>query len=564
MEGYPEAVESSERGVPVLINDEVWWKNAVIYCLDVETFFDSDGDGVGDFPGLIAKLDYLAGLGVTCLWLMPFFPSPSRDDGYDVTDYYGVSAEFGNLGHFVELLQHAGERGIRVITDLVINHTSIDHPWFQSARRSRDSRHRDWYVWRDEPADWPNSLVFPGKQETTWTYDEAAGQYYLHHFYSHQPDLNPHCPGVREEMARIAGFWARLGVSGFRVDAVPYLIYEGEVESYEEFMPHEFLRQLSGYLRRRRGDALLLGEVNLPPDQQRRYFGDSGDQLNMLFQFTVNQRFYLSLARRDAAPLREALRGLAPIPPEASWAFFLTNHDERTMDQLSEFERREVFDAFAPDPDMILFERGMRRRLPTMVGGDQAILRLAYTLLFALPGAPVLFYGEEIGMGENLEIEGRRAVRSPMQWSGGAAGGFSTADPSRLIRPLPPGEYGPDRVSVAAQQNREGSLLEFMERLIRIRKQAPLIGSGSWEVVDTDDTRVLCLHYRTPEEELLTFHNLCGEELRCRPDVDLGGSGKRLVEVWRNRRYPETAPDELTVELDGWGYRWLRVVPSPD
>jgi maltose alpha-D-glucosyltransferase/alpha-amylase len=330
---------------------DLWWKNAVIYCLDVETYADSNEDGCGDFPGLTKRVDYLAGLGVTCLWLMPFYPSPNRDDGYDITDFYNVDPKLGSLGDFVEFVRTARERGMRVIVDLVVNHTSDQHPWFQAARKSRDDRHRDYYVWRDErPEDGPKGLAFPGVETSNWEWDKEAEQYYLHRFYSHQPDLNVEHPDVRDEIDKIMGFWLELGVSGFRIDAVPFLLETEGIDNEIDEDPHEYLRDFRAFLSRRRGDAIMLGEVNREPEGQRRFFGDEdGDELHMIFNFVVNQRMYLALARQDAAPLKQALRSLPEIPEANQWANFVRNHDELTLDKLSDEERDEVF-AGASDP----------------------------------------------------------------------------------------------------------------------------------------------------------------------------------------------------------------------
>ena len=401
------------------VSSDLWWRDAIVYCLDVQTFLDTDGDGQGDIGGVIERIDYLAGMGVTCLWLMPFYPSADRDDGYDILDFYAVDPRLGTLGDFTEMVRTAGDRGIRVIADLVVNHTSIHHPWFQSARSSRDSPFRDWYVWSDEkPRERPGDVVFPDQENSNWAWDDEAGQWYLHRFYTEQPDLNVANPRVRDEIAQIAGFWMQQGLAGFRVDAVPFLIEPvgmppGAIED-----PHELLADLRAYLGRRRGDAVLLGEVNLPPPDQARFFGDGRREIDMMFDFHAMQAMYLSLARQDAGPLAEALERRPKPPDGCAWAVFARNHDELTLDQLSDDERAEVFDAFCPSEDLQLYGRGLRMRLPTMLDGDQRRLRMAYSLIFSLPGAPVLFYGEEIGMGENRDIPGRLAVRSPMQWSG--------------------------------------------------------------------------------------------------------------------------------------------------
>ncbi|HJR37316.1 MAG TPA: alpha-amylase family protein, partial [Nocardioidaceae bacterium] len=414
---------------------DLWWKTAVVYCLDVQTFMDWDGDGVGDFQGLSERLDYLADLGVTCLWLMPFYPTADKDDGYDITDFYGVDARLGTHGDLVEVIRTARDRGMRMIIDLVVNHTSDKHPWFRSARASKTSPYRDFYVWRtDKPPDTSDQVIFPDQENSIWELDEKTGEYYLHRFYKHQPDLNIANPLVRDEIAKAMGFWLELGISGFRVDAVPYLVAttgvpEPQAEMFAD--PHAYLRDLRAFLGRRTGDGILLGEVNLPHKEQRKYFGGGdADEITMLFDFIGMQNLYLSFARQDARPLERAISRRPSISSDNQWASFLRNHDELTLDKLSDKERQEVFDAFGPDPDMQLFGRGLRRRLPTMFDGDPRRIRMAYSLMFSLPGTPVLFYGEEIGMGENLEIDGRLSVRTSMQWTDGRNAGFSNAKPA--------------------------------------------------------------------------------------------------------------------------------------
>jgi trehalose synthase len=538
---------------------DLWWKDAVIYCLDIETFLDSDGDGTGDFNGLLERLDYLSGLGVNCLWLMPFFPSPNRDDGYDITDFYAVDPGLGTLGDAVVVVRAAKARGLRVIIDLVVNHTSDRHPWFREARRSRSSRYRDYYVWRDEPSAEPEGgPVFPGAEDSVWTWDERAGQYYLHHFYSHQPDLNIANAAVREEIARIAGFWLELGVDGFRIDAVPYLLELGGIRGEPELDPHLLLKELRAFVGRRRGDAVLLGEVNLPPDLLVAYFGDApGDELQMLFSFSVMQALYLSLARGEAAPLAAALRALPPIPAECQWANFVRNHDELTLDQLSDDERAEVFAAFGPDPDVQLYGRGLRRRLPPMLDGDPRRVRLVYSLLLSLPGSPTLFYGEEIGMGENLDVPERLSVRTPMQWEDGPSGGFSTAPPRRLVRPLTEGRFGPMAVNVAEQRRDPDSLLNWLERLLRRRNETHELGRGERAVLDAGSPAVLAHCCTWQGSSVLGLHNVS-------PDpavavVALGEDVERIVDLLDGARAEaSTNGGTFEVKLEGWGYRWLR------
>jgi trehalose synthase len=538
------------------VTSDVWWKNAVIYCLDVETFLDADGDGCGDLPGLCERVDYLAGLGVGCLWLMPFMPSCQRDDGYDVTDFYGVDRRLGTHGDLLDVVRTAREGGMRVIADLVVNHTSDQHPWFRDARRGPESPFHDFYVWRDEkPEEKPGDVVFPDQENSNWAFDDEAGRWYMHRFYSHQPDLNVANPEVRDEIAQVAGFWLEQGLSGFRVDAVPFLIEPSGAPGKGESDPHELLRDLRRFIGRRNGEAVLLGEVNLAPEEQRKFFGDEdGDELQLVFSFTVNQAMFLALAREDATPLARALEALPPIPEDCQWANFVRNHDELTLDKLSEEERREVFAAFGPEKEVQLYGRGIRKRLPTMLGGDGRRIRLAYSLAFSLPGTPVLFYGEEIGMAENLAIEGRYSVRAPMQWSAEQQAGFTTAE--EAARPVvAEGRFAYPEVNVARQRRDPESLLNWMERLIRRRRECPELGWGDWALLDAGDRAVFAQRSHWEGSTLVAVHNLAGREAHAQ--LDVGGDGA-LVDLFHDEEH-ELDGDAVVIDLPPYGARWFRV-----
>ncbi|MFJ8684986.1 alpha-amylase family protein [Micromonospora wenchangensis] len=543
-----------------------WYSEAVVYCLDVDTYVDSDGDGVGDFRGLIGRLDYLARLGVTCLWLNPIHPSPNQDDGYDATDFYNVDPRLGTLGDFAELLHQAQNRGIRVIIDLVVNHTSDQHPWFQSARSSPDSPYRDWYVWADhEPADRHQGMVFPGEQHETWSYDRTAKAWYYHRFYKFQPDLNIENPKVREEIKKITSFWLQLGVSGFRMDAVPFIIERTEPGNPDAPKDFDFLTDLRQHVQWRRGDAVLLAEANVEPDQLPVYFGDgsgSGNRIHMLFDFMLNGRLMLALAREDPEAIIDALRDTPKLPTGGQWATFLRNHDEIDLSRLTADQRNDVLAKFGPDENMQLYGRGIRRRLAPMLGNDRRHIELAYALQFSLRGTPVLRYGEEIGMGENLALDGRNAIRTPMQWSYKENGGFSTADPEKLIRPaIDKGDFGYQQVNVTAQRGDSTSLLAWFERMIRTLREAPEIGSGSTTHIDVPmPAGVLAHRADGPTGTMVFLHNLGTEDV----EVDLSSVAPEAdlpIDVLTDRGYGDVGKLD-SLKLGGHGYRWIRLCRS--
>lgn len=541
-----------------------WYENAIVYSLDVETFMDTDGDGIGDFRGLTHCLDYLAGLGITCLWLLPFYPSPNRDNGYDVMDYYNVDPQFGNLGDFVEFMHQARDRGIRVLIDLVVNHTSIQHPWFQAARRDRNSQYRDYYVWSDNPQPHPDLIAFPTREDSIWEYDEQAGASYLHHFFKEQPDLNIANPEVREEILRIMGFWLELGVSGFRIDAAPFLIEDVGIPNANSQELQGFLQQMRDFLSSRRADAILLAEANVAPDKIPVYFGD-GDRMHLLFNFVLNQYLFLALARQEAGPLQEGLKLLPEIPPTTQWLNFVRHHDELTLDRLSDNQRQEVFAAFAPSENMQIFGRGIRRRLPPMMQKDRRRIELTYSLAFSLPGIPLVRYGDEIAMGDDLSLEGRDSVRTPMQWSDDRNGGFSRAAPEALPRPMiAEGEYGYPQVNVSFEQRDPHSLLNWMEHLIRTRRQCPELGTGQWCILETDEPTVFAHACESAQGTVIVLHNL--GDRPCVVTVP-GLEDQHLMEVFGDdfslsrcdRTDEPLDKDSNAIPLNAYGYRWFRL-----
>jgi maltose alpha-D-glucosyltransferase / alpha-amylase len=539
---------------------DLWYKNAIIYCLDVEKYLDSNGDGIGDFAGLVRRLDYLAGLGVTCVWLQPFYPSPNRDNGYDVADFYGVHPKHGTFGEFVDFMNHAEQLGMRVIVDLVINHTSDRHPWFQAARKDPNSPYRDWYVWsKTRPENWNQGMVFPGVQKATWTRDPVAGEYYFHRFYEFQPDLNTHNPAVQREIMRIMGFWLQLGVSGFRVDAVPFLI-EKKGAGITPRKDFEMLHLLRDFLQWRRRDAIMLAEANVPPEENMQYFGKDGQRIQMMLNFAVNQRLFYALASGDIKPLVRALEATYERPPTAQWVNFLRSHDELDLGRLTEAQRERVFRAFAPAKEMQLYNRGIRRRLAPMLDNDRRKLELAFSLLFTLPGTPMLQFGDEIGLGDDLSLPERECARTPMQWSAEPHGGFTKG--SRPVLPVISDPiYGYQRVNVEAQRRDPQSLLNWMERKIRMRKECPEISWGDWKILPNDQPGVLVMRYEWNQRILITVHNFTGKPRAVVLHSHAAGaqvSEGKLVDLLADHDSHADESGRYVIELQPYDYRWLR------
>jgi maltose alpha-D-glucosyltransferase/alpha-amylase len=536
--------------------DDLWYKNAIIYCMDVEKFIDGNGDGVGDFEGLTHKLDYLAGLGVTCVWLQPFYPSPNLDNGYDVSEFYGVHPKHGTLGGYVEFMNHAQQLGIRVIVDLVVNHTSTRHPWFQAARKDPRSPYRGYYVWsKKRPPDHDEGMVFPGVQKTTWTKDPVAGEYYFHRFYDFQADLDTMNPKVREEILRIMGFWLQLGVSGFRMDAVPFLISSKGADVVPK-KDYELLHQMRDFLQWRRRDAVLLAEANVVPKESMEYFGELGDRLQMMLNFAVNQRLFYAMATGDIRPLVKALEDTYERPHAAQWVNFLRSHDELDLGRLTEAQRQKVFQAFGPDKSMQLYNRGIRRRLAPMLDNHRERLELAFSLLFTLPGTPMLQYGDEIGIGDDLSLPERECARTPMQWSSAKHGGFSTA--SRTVRPVISDPiYGYKRVNVEAQRRDPHSLLNWIERKIRMRRECPEISWGDWKIVETTEPGVLIMRYQYDGRALITLHNFSAKPRAPRLEPAVAGHPV-LVDLLARNDSRADAGGRHTIQLPAYAYRWYR------
>lgn len=536
--------------------EDLWYKNAVIYSLDLETFMDANGDGNGDFEGLQLRLDYLHALGVDTLWLAPFQPSPNKDNGYDIADYYGVDPRHGSSGDFVEFMHHARKRGIKVIIDLVVNHTSDKHPWFQNARTGKEAKYYDWYVWSDsKPSDWDRGMVFPGVQKSTWTRDKKARAYYHHRFHDFQPDLNIDNEKVRAEIRKIMGYWLELGVEGFRVDAVPFILETQEAGQPNKKIRFEYLREMRRFLQWRNGHSVLLGEANVLPKDSEKYFGHEGNGIHLMFNFYVNQYIFYALATGEIQPLVDALEATRLYFHTSQWAHFLRNHDELDLGRLTEEQRQKVFERFGPDKNMQLYDRGIRRRLAPMIG-NRPQTELAYSLLFSLPGTPVIRYGDEIGMGDDLKLKERNAVRTPMQWSAEKSAGFSPAE--KLVHPvISKGPYAFDVMNVETQRRTPDSLLNWMTSLIRLRQECAEIGWGDWRILETNTPTVLCMYYRWQDSSLITLHNFDEKAREVILDLKLKKESK-LIDLMK---IDENVADDKgvhRVRLGAYGYRWFR------
>jgi maltose alpha-D-glucosyltransferase / alpha-amylase len=537
-----------------------WYTDAVIYQLDPRLFVDSNEDGWGDLRGVTERLHYLRGLGATCVWLLPFYVSPFRDGGYDVSDHLAVDPRLGDLADMANLLEAAEDLGLHVLVELITQHTSDQHRWFQEARHDRRSPYRDYYVWADEPN---NDIkpMFPDVEPNTWTWDDEAQQFYRHAFYSHEPDLALDNPRVREELYRILSFWLRMGVAGFRVDAVPMMLERARA-ARPDTDGQWLVRDLRAAVTGQRTGAVLLGEVDVEPDQYAHYFGEGRLQgMTMLLDFWANNHLFLALARGQAEPLERALRGQAAPPPDSAYAHWLRNNDELNLERLSADERKEVLEAFAPDDSMRVYGRGIRRRLAPMLDGETRRLAMAHAVMLALPGPPVLRYGDEIGMGDNLDQPEREAVRTPMQWSTTASAGFSRAPKDQFQAPVITGPYGPDNVSVDEQSVRDGSLLHRVGALVRARLGISELGRARPEPWDVGAPTVLALRYQVDESSVLLLANLADEEVAATLPADevaaLRAGAVRYVDVHVDQEYAAVEADGR-IPMTGYGYRWLR------
>jgi maltose alpha-D-glucosyltransferase/alpha-amylase len=539
-----------------------WYKDAVFYEVHVKAFSDGDGNGIGDFAGLTANLDYVKDLGVDCLWILPMYPSPLKDDGYDIADFYGIHPAYGAVEDFQKFLDAAHVRGLRVIADLVMNHTSDQHPWFQASRTGPASPYGDYYVWSDTDRKYQDArIIFIDTEKSNWTLDPVRGQYYWHRFFSHQPDLNYDHPDVREAMLGVMRFWLDRGLDGFRCDAVPYLI-EREGTNCENLPEtHDILKQFRGVIDREYGgDRVLLAEANQWPEDVRPYFGD-GDEFHMSFHFPLMPRLYMAIRGEDRLPIVDIFTHTPPIPPNCQWALFLRNHDELTLEMVTNEERDYMYYAYASDPHMKL-NLGIRRRLAPLLENDRRRIELLNCLLLTLPGSPIIYYGDEIGMGDNIYLGDRNGVRTPMQWSRDRNAGFSTAEEGRLYLPVITDPiYGYQAVNVAAQRSTPSSLLNTMRRLIATRKRSTAFGRGTIEFLRPRNTTVLAFTRELPEEKILVVANLSE---RSQPvELDLARHrGTIPFELLGDTRFPPIGDRPYFLSLGPHGFYWFRLDPA--
>jgi maltose alpha-D-glucosyltransferase/alpha-amylase len=535
-----------------------WYKDAIFYEVYVRAFHDSNGDGHGDLPGLTQKLDYLQALGVNCLWLSPIYPSPLLDGGYDISDFYGIHPDYGTLEDFKTFVAQAHARGLRVIADLVLNHTSDQHLWFQSARADRRSPYRDYYVWSDTDQKYAGTrIIFLDTEKSNWTWDAAAGQNYWHRFYSSQPDLNYDNPAVRAEMLKVMKFWLDLGIDGFRADAVPYL-FEREGTNCENLPEtHAYLKEIRRFMDDRYPDRILLAEANQWPEDLRPYFGD-GDEFHMGFHFPVMPRLFMALRQSDVTPIVSILRRTPPIPEGCQWCTFLRNHDELTLEMVTEEERQWMWQEYAPAPRMRL-NLGIRRRLMPLLDGDVSKIELLNSLLFTLPGSPILYYGDEIGMGDNIWLDDREGVRTPMQWEAGPNAGFSTAAADKLYLPVIDDErFGCQHVNVAAQRADSHSLWHTLRRMMAVRKAHRAFGWGRCEFLDAGDRAVLAALRADGQETILAINNLSPFPHNLRFDLSRW-QGARVRDLLSGRAFPNALENPYPLTLQAHEYLWLNL-----
>ena len=537
------------------MNQTLWYKDAVFYQIYPRAFYDSNGDGHGDLRGIMLKLDYLKELGVDCVWLMPIYPSPLKDDGYDIADYYNIAKTFGTLEDFKDLIEAAHRRDIHIIMDLVLNHTSDQHPWFQASRADRNSPYRDYYVWSDTDQKYQDArIIFIDTQSSNWTWDEKTGQYYWHRFYPSQPDLNYDNPKVQEEMLKVASFWLDLGIDGFRADAVPYL-FEREGTNCENLPEtHAYLKRLRAFIDQHYPGRILLCEANQWPEDVRPYFGD-GDEFHMGFHFPIMPRIYMAMKKGSAEDMEEILRRTPPIPENCQWCIFLRNHDELTLEMVTEEERQWMWEQYAPEPRMRL-NLGIRRRLAPLLDHDQRKIRLAHSLLFTLPGSPILYYGDEIGLADNIWLDDRNGVRTPMQWEPGPTAGFSQASANSLYAPvINHNGYGPEHINVSNQRTDPNSIWNVIRHMISIRREQRAFSWGEFEWIDVQNNALAVFQRNYDNEKILVLHNL--SDTKQRISYPTKESVTAMTDLLTQRKFVP-ANERFEIELLPYEYLWLR------
>jgi maltose alpha-D-glucosyltransferase/alpha-amylase len=536
----------------------LWYKDAVVYELHVRAFYDSDGDGAGEFKGLTYKLDYLKDLGVSAVWLLPFYPSPWRDDGYDISDYTGIHPAYGTLDDFKTFLEEAHRRDIRVITELVLNHTSDQHPWFQQARSSRENPKRDWYVWSETPDRYKDArIIFTDTEQSNWAWDMSSKSYYWHRFFTHQPDLNYDNPAVREEMWNVMRFWLEMGVDGLRLDAVPYLVERDGTSCENLPETHDVLKFLRRRLDENFSDKMFLAEANQWPKDVRAYFG-SADECHMAFHFPLMPRMFMAVRLEDRKPIVDALERTPAIPAPCQWGIFLRNHDELTLEMVTMDERDYMYDEFAKDARAKL-NIGIRRRLAPLMESDRRRIELLNGLLMSLPGTPIIYYGDEIGMGDNIYLGDRNGVRTPMQWNGGWNAGFSGADPERLYSALISNPlYGYQVVNVESQKRSEHSLLSWMKQLIRVRKSTHVFSRGTMEMLHPLNHRVLSYVREFEGEKILVVSNLSSQAQAAELDLRRW-KGTVPIEMFGGNPFPRIGDLPYLLTLGPYHFYWFRL-----
>jgi maltose alpha-D-glucosyltransferase/alpha-amylase len=541
-----------------LDNDPLWYKDAIIYEVHVRAFYDSNGDGIGDFPGILQKLDYLQDLGINTIWLLPFYPSPLRDDGYDIADYTDIHASYGKLEDLKLFLAEAHRRRMRVITELVINHTSDQHPWFQEARQSRDNPRRDWYVWSDTDDLYRNvRIIFTDTELSNWAWDPISKQYYWHRFFSHQPDLNFDNPVVREQVWKVTQFWREIGIDGFRMDAVPYLIERPGTSCENLPETHEIIKSLRRRMDETYPSNFLLAEANQWPSDVREYFGN-GDEFHMAFHFPLMPRMFMALKLEDRKPMIDILEKTPEIPETCQWGLFLRNHDELTLEMVTEEERDYMYDEYALDTTARL-NLGIRRRLAPLVENDRRRIELMHAMLLSLPGSPSIYYGDEIGMGDNIYLGDRNGVRTPMQWNRDWNAGFSTADPERLYLPtITNSLYGYQAINVEAEKRSQHSLLAWMKQIIRIRKSVRVFGRGSIEFLKPANHRVLAYVRQFEHEVVLVVNNLSSAAHAVELDLSRF-QGAIPIEMFGGNLFPRVGALPYLLTLGPYQFYWFRL-----